>query len=94
MLGAATLRAGSSLQNSGGTVISVSEAIVHELFNSAAYDYDVAVLKPSSAFPIGSATVNVVPLTVAGSAPASGALLHVAGWGTTTVSMYFKIIKW
>lgn len=86
MLSAATLRSGSSLQNSGGTVTTVSEAIVHESFNSAAYDYDIAVLRPSSAFPIGLGSVAVVALPAIGSAPISGAVLHVAGWGTTSVS--------
>lgn len=83
---ALSFRAGSSLHGSGGTTYSVSSGSVHGSYNSRTMDYDIAVLRPSSAFATGSATIRAVSLT--SSRPSNGATAYVSGWGTTSVSVY------
>ncbi|KAK7794878.1 hypothetical protein R5R35_010570 [Gryllus longicercus] len=76
-----TVRAGTSTRNSGGTVYSVFNVISHSSYNSRTTDYDVAVIRISGSFTLGS---NVKAVGLAISAPASGASAVVTGWGTTT----------
>lgn len=73
-----TVRVGSNNNTSGGTVIPVSQVIVHP--NYANGYHDAALLRLASAVP-----VNVTPITLATAAndnlEADGTTVTVAGWG-------------
>ncbi|XP_022904846.1 trypsin delta-like [Onthophagus taurus] len=77
-----TIRSGSSLHASGGTIHSISSIIYHSSYNSATVDYDIAVIKVSTAFNIGASGVNTVALPSDGSTPSAGTNAIVSGWGT------------
>lgn len=83
-----SLRAGSALHASGGTLTTISGGVVHGSYSSSTLDNDIAVLRASSAFPIGSTTVRTVSLLGSGSSPSTGATAWVSGWGTTAVSIW------
>ncbi|XP_069685332.1 trypsin beta-like [Periplaneta americana] len=76
-----TLRAGSTYSNTGGTVHQVSQAIRHGSYNANTLDYDIAVLKVSSAFSFGS-SVQAIPLETGSVSAGTSAV--VSGWGTTS----------
>ncbi|GJQ74459.1 hypothetical protein Trydic_g21329 [Trypoxylus dichotomus] len=77
-----TIRAGSSIRGSGGSVHSVSSIIAHSSYNSRTIDYDIAVIRVSSAFSLGSFGVSAISLPSSGSTPSAGATAVVSGWGT------------
>ncbi|KAJ9587184.1 hypothetical protein L9F63_019293, partial [Diploptera punctata] len=76
-----TLRAGSTYSNSGGTVYQVSQATRHGSYSSSTLDYDIAVLRVSSAFSLGS---NIQVISMETGTVAAGTNAIVSGWGTTT----------
>ncbi|KAF2646320.1 insect inhibitor with A fungal trypsin [Massarina eburnea CBS 473.64] len=78
-----TVRAGSLSRTSGGTLVKVSKITVHPSFNSNTYDSDVAIFKLATSIPTSS-TISYATLPAANSDPATGAVLTVAGWGTTS----------
>ncbi|KDR22111.1 Trypsin-1 [Zootermopsis nevadensis] len=76
-----SLRAGSTYSNSGGTVHQVSQVIRHASYNEDTIDYDIALLKVSSAFSLGT---NVQPIGLQSSSVSAGTNVVVSGWGTTS----------
>ncbi|KAJ9591595.1 hypothetical protein L9F63_001866 [Diploptera punctata] len=76
-----TLRAGSTYSNSGGTIYQVSQATRHGSYSSSTLDYDIAVLRVSSAFSLGS---NIQVISMETGTVAAGTNAVVSGWGTTT----------
>ncbi|KAJ9597895.1 hypothetical protein L9F63_011261, partial [Diploptera punctata] len=74
-------RAGSSVKESGGTVHSASEIIIHPNFNSSTMDLDIAIIKVSTPFTMGS---GVQPISLATTEPETGELATITGWGTTS----------
>ncbi|KAI7815140.1 Serine protease [Rhyzopertha dominica] len=77
-----SLRAGSTQHASGGNVHTLASGLVHGSYSSRTLDYDIAVLRTSSAFSLGSTGIRAVSLLSAGSSPSTGALAYVSGWGT------------
>ncbi|XP_047112161.1 trypsin delta-like [Schistocerca piceifrons] len=55
------VRAGSSVQDSGGTIYNASSVIAHEKHNSTSHDYDIAFAEISGSFSFDS-NVQVVSL--------------------------------
>lgn len=82
-----SLRAGSTQHASGGNVHTLASGLVHGSYSSRTLDYDIAVLRTSSAFSLGSTGIRAVSLLSAGSSPSTGALAYVSGWGTLSVSI-------
>ncbi|KAJ9595090.1 hypothetical protein L9F63_013616 [Diploptera punctata] len=76
-----TLRAGSTYSNSGGTIHQVSQATRHASYSSSTLDYDIAVLRVSSAFSLGS---NIQVVSMETGTVAAGTNAVVSGWGTTS----------
>ncbi|KAJ8932957.1 hypothetical protein NQ314_014336 [Rhamnusium bicolor] len=78
-----SVRAGSSLHNSGGQLVQVSRIFQHAQFNIDTYDYDIAVLKLASALILGAnvAKINMVPPT---GAIRNGDVAVATGWGRLT----------
>ncbi|KAJ8977366.1 hypothetical protein NQ317_007441, partial [Molorchus minor] len=73
-----SVRAGSTLQSSGGQVVSVSNVIVNPDYDSSTHDLDLALLQLSEAVTIETAAVaQLRPEPVEDGEPA-----EVAGWGT------------
>lgn len=80
------LRAGSDAHGSGGELRPIAQALVHEDYNVATYDYDIALLKVDEHFEAGTWTIQVAPLPPPDYYPTRGALLNVTGWGFVLVS--------
>lgn len=78
-----SVRAGSLNRNSGGTVVKVSSIKTYSGFNQNTLDGDVSIIKLATAIPTSS-TISYATLAAAGSDPAAGSTLTVAGWGTTS----------
>lgn len=76
-----SVRAGSSLRNSGGQVASASSITVHPNYNSRELSNDIAVIYLSSALTLGS-SVAVIDLPTQGQVIAAGTESVVSGWGT------------
>lgn len=72
-------RAGSSNRESGGTVHPASEIIANPKYDFYTIDFDVAVVRVSTPFTIGSG-VQRIPLTTSQPQPGQNAV--VTGWGT------------
>ncbi|RMZ73582.1 trypsin [Pyrenophora seminiperda CCB06] len=75
------IRLGSLSRTSGGTLVSVSQVIVHPNYKSSSQDYDIAIWKLATSVP-ASGTIGYVNLASSGSDPAAGSTVTVAGWGT------------
>lgn len=82
---AISLRAGSSLHASGGTLHGISSGSIHGSYSSRTLDFDIAVLRASSSFALGASGIRAVALLSANSNPAAGVTAWVSGWGTTSV---------
>nr|CAD7400252.1 unnamed protein product [Timema cristinae] len=76
------LRAGSSLQQSGGFVHSVAQLIEHPLYDDFTNENDIALLRVNEPFVFGVG-VQPVPLAAAGSEVSAGTYAVAAGWGET-----------
>nr|CAD7612235.1 unnamed protein product [Timema genevievae] len=76
------LRAGSSLQQSGGIVHSVAQLIEHPLYDDFTNENDIALLRVNEPFVFGVG-VQPVPLAAAGSEVSAGTYAVAAGWGET-----------
>ncbi|XP_046436037.1 trypsin-1-like [Neodiprion fabricii] len=79
-----TVRAGSSFRSTLGTVHTVSSLVIHPSFSSTTYDYDIAILRFSTAFTLGT-TVGVATLPSVGETLAAGSVANVTGWGLSAV---------
>lgn len=75
-----SIRAGSTIRNSGGQVIPAARIIVHELFLKATMDYDVAVIHLVER--INTPGARPIPLARASNKPPPvGVMSTIAGWG-------------
>lgn len=86
MVNTLTLRAGSTLHNTGGIVHPVTTGYIHQSYDTATLDYDIAILKVKPYFSLGSTHIQMVNLPEVGYTLESGTELWVSGWGTTLVS--------
>ncbi|KAJ8976734.1 hypothetical protein NQ317_004285 [Molorchus minor] len=77
-----SVRAGSSIRNSGGEVVSVAETRQHPEYRRTTLDYDIATLRLSSA--IGIATSQAIPLPSPALKPPAGLNSVITGWGATS----------
>lgn len=57
----------------------VSSITIHPSYNDDTSDYDIAILKLATAVPTSS-TIGYATFAAAGSDPASGSTVTVAGW--------------
>ncbi|XP_022904838.1 trypsin-7-like [Onthophagus taurus] len=79
--GTFSIRSGSSMANSGGTIHSISRLVVHGSYNSRTLDFDIALAQISGSFALGSTGVQRINLPSAGSRPSAGTNAVVSGWG-------------
>ncbi|XP_046980563.1 trypsin delta-like [Schistocerca americana] len=77
-----SVRAGTSTRGSGGVVLSVSQAIIHDDFSIISAEYDIAVVQVAEPFPLGP-TVQPVVLPGEGYDPPVGLPVTATGWGAT-----------
>ncbi|KAG5867195.1 hypothetical protein JTB14_031964, partial [Gonioctena quinquepunctata] len=75
------VRAGTSFQGTGGTVVGIRKISRLEEYNNKTNDNDIALLKLYE--PITSEDVEVVPLPTMDMTPKVGDLGTVTGWGKT-----------
>ncbi|XP_049808909.1 trypsin-1-like [Schistocerca nitens] len=73
-----SVRTGSSIRDSGGTVYDVSTVIEHELHDSSTREYDFALLEISGSFSFDS---NVQVVSLGSSELAGGTAVTITGWG-------------
>ncbi|KAF2897376.1 hypothetical protein ILUMI_08803 [Ignelater luminosus] len=79
-----TIRAGTSIRESGGQVAKVVEICEHPKYNPSNYwDYDFSVLKLEKSFELGI-TVNTIQLVSQEEEVETGTLGTVSGWGLTS----------
>ncbi|XP_049768064.1 trypsin delta-like [Schistocerca cancellata] len=79
---AMSVRAGTSTRGSGGVVLNVSQAIIHDEFSYITAEYDIAVVQVAEPFPLGP-TVQPVGLPAEGYDPPAGLPVTATGWGAT-----------
>ncbi|XP_067003041.2 trypsin-1-like isoform X2 [Anabrus simplex] len=77
-----SLRAGSSDVGSGGSLHQADQVIAHPNFNYSTMDYDIALIRVSSAFSLSS-NVRIIPLPSEGESVSTGTSAVVTGWGST-----------
>ncbi|KAK9694490.1 Trypsin [Popillia japonica] len=75
-----SIRAGSSLHNSGGQVIAASSITNHPNYNPSTADNDISIVFLASALTFGSG-VATIPLPAQNEYVAEGSLAVVTGWG-------------
>ncbi|XP_017773892.1 PREDICTED: trypsin-2-like [Nicrophorus vespilloides] len=78
-----SIRAGSSIRNSGGVVIAVKKIHQNPKYNSRTIDYDISVMELVSPLSFGSG-IQTVSLPKNGEAATVGADAICTGWGTTS----------
>lgn len=78
-----SIRAGSSIRNSGGSVVNVKTIFQNPSYDSWNIDYDISVLELSSTLSFGDA-IAAVPLPVQDQAINAGDESVITGWGTLT----------
>nr|AEI58557.1 serine protease [Eupolyphaga sinensis] len=75
------VRVGSTNSNSGGTIYQVAQTIVHGSYSSRTMDYDVALLRTSTAI---SGSSSVATIGLESGVVSVGTSAVVTGWGTTS----------
>jgi len=81
-----SIRYNSLTHASGGTLVNIGSVIVHQNYNSATIDFDIALLVPATPLVLGSAQAQAIQLVADGYDPPAGATVIVSGWGTTSES--------
>ncbi|XP_049840152.1 trypsin alpha-like [Schistocerca gregaria] len=76
-----SFRVGSSIRESGGSVLQASSGFMHAQYDSGTTDYDVAVVQVSGSL-LGT-NAQAVSLPSDGYDPAAGLAVTVTGWGRT-----------
>ncbi|XP_046980595.1 trypsin alpha-4-like [Schistocerca americana] len=76
-----SFRVGSSVRESGGSVLQASSGYMHAQYDSETIDYDISVIQVSGTL-LGS-NAQVVSLPSDGYDPAAGLAVTVTGWGRT-----------
>ncbi|XP_023312709.1 mannan-binding lectin serine protease 2-like, partial [Anoplophora glabripennis] len=74
-----SIRAGSTVRNSGGQVIDARRLIIHASYNSRTIDFDIALVQLAS--PITIAVARAITMAAQGGAPAAGLTATITGWG-------------
>ncbi|XP_049793797.1 trypsin-1-like [Schistocerca nitens] len=77
-----SFRVGSSIRESGGSVLQASSGFMHSKYDSDTVDYDIAVVQVSGSL-LGS-NAQAVGLPSDGYDPAGGLAVTVTGWGYTS----------
>lgn len=80
-----SIRVGSLRYGSGGTIVGVTSYTRHSSYSASTVDYDVAVLKLSSALTFGT-TIAAASLVGSGTDPVAGTTVTTIGWGLTSES--------
>ncbi|GLV44014.1 gammaTrypsin [Carabus blaptoides fortunei] len=75
------LVSGTSFRLTGGFHHPAKEVIMHPEYDNVTMDYDYALIKVSTKFPLGTEGVEKVKL--ASALPATGSMAVISGWGTT-----------
>lgn len=70
--------------NSGGQLIQISQVIVHENYNSAIIDNDIALLKTATKLTLGTVNAAAGVLPAQGSDVAAETTTTTSGWGRLT----------
>lgn len=86
------IRAGTLTYQSGGTLHTVGEIVVHLGYNSFSFANDIALWRVTPRFTFDSVTAPAA-LPAQGTDTPPGTIVWVSGWGTTAVSVSFKSIK-
>lgn len=79
-----TLRAGSALYSSGGTLVDVQNLYIHPDFNSKNGDFDVALISTKSS--LSGKNIQSITLPKEGAAIPVGSKATISGWGLTDTS--------
>lgn len=77
-----SVRAGTAIVNSGGTVVGIRRIVSHPKFNPTTMDYDIAVAILSRCLSYGP-TINKIKLAQANRDLPTGTHVNATGWGTT-----------
>ncbi|KAJ0171048.1 hypothetical protein K1T71_013247 [Dendrolimus kikuchii] len=77
-----SIRAGSSVLNSGGSVHQVSVIVVHERYNNPPRDNDVAVLLLTTEVTLG-ANIGLATIPAQGNSFPDNSSVTIVGWGST-----------
>ena len=79
------VRAGSVNFSSGGEARIASQLIVHDAYNSATFDSDIALIRVASPFTLSTnvAPISAVTLNQESNLASNGRMATVTGWGTT-----------
>lgn len=81
-MSALTVRAGSSIRNSGGVVVSLEAYHQHPSYDYWYIDYDISILHFASELSFGS-SINTIALPSLNQEIAAGTPAVVTGWGST-----------
>ncbi|GLV38097.1 Spermathecal endopeptidase 1 [Carabus blaptoides fortunei] len=82
-----TLRAGSSIRETGGSVHQIKRIIQHPNFNEQTADYDYALIEVAVPFDLTQPGIKTIALAVTD--PAVGEIGTVSGWGKLTLSLEY-----
>ncbi|XP_049816503.1 trypsin alpha-4-like [Schistocerca nitens] len=77
-----TVRAATSIRDSGGVALAASYGALHERFSLETVDCDIAVIQVDGSFPIVN-NAEIVGLPVEGYDPPAGIAVTNTGWGNT-----------
>ncbi|GLV38095.1 uncharacterized protein CBL_10062 [Carabus blaptoides fortunei] len=73
-----TLRAGSSIRETGGSVHKIKRIIQHPKFNKYILDYDYALIEVADPFDLTQPGIETIALSVTD--PAVGEIATISGW--------------
>lgn len=77
------IRAGSSIRNSGGIVVSISQIYQNPRYSSSTTDYDISVLRLASSLSLSDA-IGVIALPELNLPLPVGEVSVITGWGALT----------
>lgn len=66
-----------------GTLVQVSNTVIHPQYNSSINDYDIGVIILEKPFDLTCPDIASVAMSTSNAATAAGTMARVAGWGTT-----------
>lgn len=90
------VRVGSTNNDRGGQVVSLSRAIYHRKFNSKEMDYDVSLLFLSETLKIDNFLIATVAIAPQDSVVPDNALAVTSGWGSLQVkkkTFYMRVFS-
>ncbi|XP_034251414.1 trypsin delta-like isoform X1 [Thrips palmi] len=86
------VRVGSSVRESGGALLEVTQVVAHDKYDATTLAYNVALLQ-TRAPATRSPSVQPAVLVASGARPKGGAKLLVSGWGKTSLGEFFKPLQ-